>query len=180
MLITDVAGLTLAATARLTQDEVGTAPAITAEISVLSDDLAQSALHVIDTIMLGWYGVTELAAVVLGASSFFVVFILGAGFAQAVMPLVAAALGRGDEVQVRRDTRMGIWLSIIYGLLTYPLFFLFGYILALLPNGFTAMRTNARPALVGGMTDIRRAPRIRLQGWRGALRPLRIVGCESL
>jgi multidrug resistance protein, MATE family len=84
--------------------------------------LAQAALHVTDTIMLGWYGVTELAAVVIGASSFFVVFILGAGFAQAVMPMVAAALGRDDEVQVRRDTRMGLWLSIAYGALTYPLF----------------------------------------------------------
>jgi MATE family multidrug resistance protein len=84
--------------------------------------LAQSALHVTDTIMLGWYGVTELAAVVLGASSFFIIFILGAGFAQAVMPMVAAAMGRGDEAQVRRDTRMGIWLSIGYGAVMYPLF----------------------------------------------------------
>ncbi|MGL4319645.1 MAG: MATE family efflux transporter [Paracoccaceae bacterium] len=84
--------------------------------------LAQSALHVTDTIMLGWYGVTELAAAVLGASSFFIIFILGAGFAQAVMPMVAAALGRGDEAQVRRDTRMGIWLSIAYGAVMYPLF----------------------------------------------------------
>ena len=91
--------------------------------------LAQSALHVTDTVMLGWYGVTELAAVVLGASSFFIIFILGAGFAQAVMPMVAAALGRGDETQVRRDTRMGIWLSIIYGVLTYPLFWWSGPIL---------------------------------------------------
>lgn len=91
-------------------------------LPLIGSHLAQSALHVTDTIMLGWYGVTELAAVVLGASSFFVVFILGAGFAQAVMPMVAAALGRGDEVQVRRDTRMGIWLSIGFGLLTYPLF----------------------------------------------------------
>ncbi len=91
-------------------------------LPLIGSHLAQSALHVTDTIMLGWYGVTELAAVVLGASSFFVIFILGAGLAQAVMPMVAAALGRRDEVQVRRDTRMGIWLSIGYGLLSYPLF----------------------------------------------------------
>ena len=84
--------------------------------------MAQSALHMTDTIMLGWYGVTELAAVVLGASSFFIIFILGAGFAQAVMPMVAAALGRGDETQVRRDTRMGIWLSIGFGAVMYPVF----------------------------------------------------------
>jgi multidrug resistance protein, MATE family len=69
-------------------------------LPLIGSHLAQSALHVTDTIMLGWYGTTELAAVVIGASAFFVVFILGAGFAQAVMPMVAASLGRGDEVQV--------------------------------------------------------------------------------
>lgn len=91
-------------------------------LPLIGSHLAQAALHVTDTIMLGWYGVTELAAVVLGASSFFVIFILGAGFAQAVMPMVAAALGRGDEVRVRRDTRMGIWLSVAFGAVSYPLF----------------------------------------------------------
>lgn len=84
--------------------------------------LAQLALHVSDVVMLGWYGVVPLAAVVLGASSFFVIYVLGSGFAKAVMPMVAAALGRGDEAQVRRDTRMGLWLSILFGLVTYPIF----------------------------------------------------------
>ena len=70
--------------------------------------LAQIALHVTDTVMVGWYGVTELAAVVLGGATFFIFFILGSGFAQAVMPMVAVALGRGDETQVRRDTRMAL------------------------------------------------------------------------
>lgn len=91
-------------------------------LPLVGSHLAQMALHVTDTVLLGWYGVNELAAVVLGASMFFAVFILGSGFAQAVMPLVAAALGRGDETQVRRDARMGLWLSIGFGLLTYPLF----------------------------------------------------------
>ncbi|MGL5010745.1 MAG: MATE family efflux transporter, partial [Paracoccaceae bacterium] len=76
-------------------------------LPLIGSHLAQAALHVTDTIMLGWYGVAELAACVLGASSFFIIFILGAGFAQAVMPMVAAALGKGDETQARRDTRMG-------------------------------------------------------------------------
>lgn len=90
-------------------------------LPLVGSHLAQMLLHVTDTVMMGWYGVTELAAVVLGSSSFFVIFILGAGFAQAVMPMVASAMGRGDEVQVRRDTRMGLWLSIIFGVLTFPI-----------------------------------------------------------
>lgn len=91
-------------------------------LPLVGSHLAQMALHVTDTVMLGWYGVVELAAVVLGASAFFIVFILGSGFGQAVMPMVAQALGRGDEVQVRRDTRMGLWLSIGFGVICYPVF----------------------------------------------------------
>lgn len=101
-------------------------------LPLMGSHLAQMSLHVTDTVMLGWYGVVELAAVVLGASSFFVIFILGAGFAQAVMPLVAAARGRGDEAQVRRDARMGMWLSIGFGLGCYPLFWHSGAILGAL------------------------------------------------
>jgi len=54
---------------------------------------------------------------------FFVTFIVGAGFAFAVTPLVAAAAERDDEVEVRRVTRMGVWLSVIYGLIVMIPFF---------------------------------------------------------
>ena len=91
-------------------------------LPLVGSHLAQMSLHVTDTVLLGWYGVNELAAVVLATSTFFVIFILGSGFAQAVMPLVAQALGQGDETQVRRDTRMGLWLSIAFGVISYPIF----------------------------------------------------------
>lgn len=91
-------------------------------LPLIGSNLAQFGLHVTDTIMLGWYGVVALAAGVLGASSWFVIFILGSGFAKAVMPMVAAARGRGDETQVRRVARMGLWLSILFSVLIYPLF----------------------------------------------------------
>lgn len=98
-------------------------------LPLVGSHLAQMLLHVTDTVIVGWYGVTDLAAVVLGSSSFFVVFILGSGFAQAVMPMVAQALGRGDETEVRRAARMGLWLSIAFALLSYPLFWWAGPIL---------------------------------------------------
>jgi len=77
-------------------------------------------LHVTDTVMLGWYGVEALASVVLGASAFFMVFILGSGFGIGVMGMIAAALGRGDDTRVRRDTRMALWLSAGFGALSLP------------------------------------------------------------
>ena len=98
-------------------------------LPLIGSHLAQMALHVTDTVMVGWYGVVPLAAVVLGSSSFFIVFVVGSGFAKAVMPMVAAALGRGDETQVRRDTRMGLWLSIAYGIVVFPIFWWSGPIL---------------------------------------------------
>ncbi|MCV2864968.1 MATE family efflux transporter [Defluviimonas sp. WL0075] len=98
-------------------------------LPLIGSNIAQMALHVADTVMVGRYGTVELAAVVIGSSTFFVVFILGSGFAQAVMPMVASSLARGDEVQVRRDTRMGLWLSIGFALLTVPFFWWSGRLL---------------------------------------------------
>ncbi|MCJ8138880.1 MATE family efflux transporter [Falsirhodobacter halotolerans] len=98
-------------------------------LPLIGSNLAQMSLHVSNSVMMGRYGVPELAATVLGASTFFVTFILGAGFANAVLPMVASALGRGDEAQVRRDTRMGLWLSIAYGVAVLPIFWFSGTLL---------------------------------------------------
>ncbi|WP_420003282.1 MATE family efflux transporter [Arenibacterium sp. LLYu02] len=90
-------------------------------LPLMGGHLAQFAIGLTDTIMLGWYGVAELAAVTLAQSYYFVWFILGAGFAFAVMPMVAAAVATGDHRRVRRSTRMGLWLSIAYGAVAMPL-----------------------------------------------------------
>jgi MATE family multidrug resistance protein len=84
-------------------------------LPLIASNVAQFAIHMTDTIMLGWYDVTALAAATIATTLFFVIFIVGAGFAFAVTPLVAAAAERGDDVEVRRVTRMGVWLSVIYG-----------------------------------------------------------------
>ena len=90
---------------------------------LILSNLAQFAIHITDTVMLGWYDVTALAASTLATTMFFVIFIVGAGFGQAVTPLVAAAAEENDDTQVRRVTRMGLWLSIFYGLaVTLPFF----------------------------------------------------------
>lgn len=90
---------------------------------LILSNIAQFAIHITDTVMLGWYDVTALAAATIAGSLFFVIFIVGAGFSQAVTPLVAAAAEENDDTQVRRVTRMGLWLSIIYALIvTVPFF----------------------------------------------------------
>lgn len=98
-------------------------------LPLIGSHLAQMLLHVTDTVMLGWYGVQELAAGVLGASTFFIVFVLGSGFGIAVMGMVASALGSGDDTQVRRVVRMGLWLSALYGVAILPLMWWSGAVL---------------------------------------------------
>ncbi len=98
-------------------------------LPLIGGHVAQFGIGLTDTVMLGWYSVEALAAVVLGSTFFFVIFILGSGFAIAVMPLVAEADAEGDEQALRRVTRMGLWLSVIFGVLVQPLFMLSGPIL---------------------------------------------------
>ena len=98
-------------------------------LPLIGSNLAQMILHVTDTVMLGWYGVEALASVVLGASTFFILFILGAGYSIAMAGMVASALGRGDETQVRRNVRMTMWHSILFGVLILPVMWWSGAIL---------------------------------------------------
>lgn len=91
-------------------------------LPLVGGHLAQFAIHMTDTIMLGWYDVNALAAVVLGGTYFFVLFIFLSGFAMAVVPAVASAAAQNDDRQVRRVTRMAMWISVLAGGLTLPLF----------------------------------------------------------
>lgn len=90
-------------------------------LPLIGGHLAQFAIGLTDTVMLGWYGVEALAAVTLASSYFFVLFLFGAGFGWAVMPMVATAAAEEDETSIRRSTRMGLWLSLLYAALVMPL-----------------------------------------------------------
>lgn len=90
-------------------------------LPLIGGQLAQVFIGVTDTLMMGWYGVEELAAVALGSSYFHVILIMGMGFSLAVMPMVAAAAARDDAKQVRRVTRMGLWIGLIFGVFALPL-----------------------------------------------------------
>ncbi|NPD17325.1 MATE family efflux transporter [Xinfangfangia sp. D13-10-4-6] len=91
-------------------------------LPLAGSSIAQFSLHVVNTAMVGWYGVVQQGALVISASSFFIIFVIGSGFARAVMPLAANARAKGDDAELRRAARMGLWLSIGFGLLVYPLF----------------------------------------------------------
>lgn len=92
-------------------------------IPLIGAQLAQQGINATDIFILGQLSALDLAAAVLATQYYFTIFIFGMGLAIAVMPMVAQAYGRGDEVAVRRSMRMGMWASIMFGVLTLPLFF---------------------------------------------------------
>ena len=101
-------------------------------VPLIGAQLAQMAIGVTDTIMIGWLGAFELASGVLGTQAFFLTFIFGGGFSLAVIPIAAQAHGRDDVRGVRRSVRMGIWVILIYSTaIMVPLWFTESILLAL-------------------------------------------------
>lgn len=91
--------------------------------------LARMAIGVTDTVMIGWYGVDALAAVVLATSTHFVLFMLGSGYGIGVMGVIATALAQKNDTEVRRATRMALWLSALHAVLILPILWFSGPIL---------------------------------------------------
>ena len=90
-------------------------------------------MGVVDTIMVGHVSATALAAVALGNVYFFAVIVFGMGTLMALDPLVAQAVGAGDEPATARAVQRGLLLAL---LLALPI------MLALVPAGpiFTALQ----------------------------------------
>lgn len=100
-------------------------------LPLVGGHLAQMAIQITDTLMMGWFSVEGLAAMVLAGTVWIVAFIMSIGFSQAVLPMVAEASERGEEgvVRLRRVTRMGFWLSAFAWAAFLPVFWYSGPIL---------------------------------------------------
>ena len=90
-------------------------------LPLIGSHLARMAIGIGDTVMIGWYGVEPLAALVIATSFFHILFFLGMGFGTGVMGLIASNIASGDETEVRRGTRMALWLSSAFALIVMPL-----------------------------------------------------------
>ncbi|SHI59118.1 MATE family efflux transporter [Wenxinia saemankumensis] len=91
-------------------------------LPLVGSAVAGFAIHMTDVLMLGWYDVVALAAATIASTLWFNLFIFGAGFGNAVSPLVASAIAEGDDTRARRLTRMAFWLSAGFSVLTIPAF----------------------------------------------------------
>ncbi|NVK21374.1 MAG: MATE family efflux transporter [Kangiellaceae bacterium] len=83
--------------------------------------LAQMALGVIDTLMAGNHSSLSLAAVGTGVNTFLIIFSLFFGLTFALNPMVAHFNGQGKFEQIGKVFQLGMFLAIIFGLITFIL-----------------------------------------------------------
>ncbi|MDA9671979.1 MATE family efflux transporter [Paracoccaceae bacterium] len=91
-------------------------------LPLIGGHVAQVLIGVGDTLIVGRYSTEALAALVLGTTIFFIIFIFGAGFSFAAMALISTANTAGNNIKIRRITRMALWLSLTFGCLVSPFF----------------------------------------------------------
>ena len=79
--------------------------------------LGHTIVQLIDNIMVGQLGPTELAAVSLGNSFVFIAMSLGIGFSTAITPLISESFGAKNHTKVRQVYVHGLFLCISFGFL---------------------------------------------------------------
>ena len=89
---------------------------------VLIAQLAVMANSVIDTIMAGRYGTLDLAAVGIGSSIYFSVFVALMGVLLALTPIVAHLHGAGRHADIGEELRQSAWLAAALALISLALF----------------------------------------------------------
>jgi MATE family multidrug resistance protein len=77
--------------------------------------LGHTLIGIVDNIMVGKLGSTELAAVSLGNSFIFIAMSLGIGFSTAITPIIAEADAEKDDAKIRSTFHHGLFLCTILG-----------------------------------------------------------------
>lgn len=86
-------------------------------LPIIFGELAQMALHIIDTAMVGHVGAKQLAAAALVMSVMNIPFVVGIGITIAVSQMVSMAHGRRDSQQVSHYFYNGFWLCAVSALI---------------------------------------------------------------
>jgi MATE family multidrug resistance protein len=81
--------------------------------------LGHTLIGIVDNLMVGNLGSTELAAVSLGNSFIFIGLSLGIGFSTAITPLIAEADAEKDEAKIRTTFHHGLLLCTVLGLVVF-------------------------------------------------------------
>jgi|JRYD01.1.fsa_nt_gb MATE family multidrug resistance protein len=88
-------------------------------LPLLINNLATAGMVTADTVMAGWLGARDLAAVAVGANYVSFFNLGGLGLLMALSPTVAHAYGAGRDGDVGSFTRNALWLSLAMSLVTF-------------------------------------------------------------
>lgn len=78
-------------------------------------------MPIFDTMMVGHYSTTDLAAVALGNSVYITVFLTLSGVLQALSPHFAHHHGAGQPLRIGEDFQQGVWLALVLGVIGFAL-----------------------------------------------------------
>ncbi|ARA93530.1 hypothetical protein AWN76_010420 [Rhodothermaceae bacterium RA] len=98
---------------------------------VVMAQLGQISMGFVDTVMVGRLGTEALAAVALGNTLFFFLYIVCIGVMAAVGPMVAQAFGAEDHEPIERTVRQGLWLGLVISVPAFLLIWNVGPLLRL-------------------------------------------------
>lgn len=87
-------------------------------LPIFTAQLALTSLGVVDTVMSGWVGVNDLAAIGLGSSILLPVFIFTTGILLAMTPITARYLGQNRSADISFILNQGFWLAIPLGIIS--------------------------------------------------------------
>lgn len=87
-------------------------------VPLIIGQLGQMLIGLSDTLMLGWLGVTPLAACSFANTLMYLPMMVGIGMSMAVSIRVSQARGAGDPATARAALRHGLQISVALGLLT--------------------------------------------------------------
>jgi MATE family multidrug resistance protein len=85
--------------------------------------IGHTVVSIVDNVMVGKLGPTELAAVSLGNSFVFIAMSLGIGFSTAITPLIAEADGKKSIEEGRSVFHHGLYLCTILGIVLFALIY---------------------------------------------------------
>ena len=88
---------------------------------ILLAQLSQTSMAFVDTVMAGRVGPVDLAAVAVGSSLFFPIYLFLVGLLTAVTPLAAQAHGRRDSADIFRSLQQGVVVGLFCGIITMVL-----------------------------------------------------------
>lgn len=103
-------------------------------IPVIIAQFTQTAMGVVDTVMAGRVGATDMSAVAVGTSIWLPAILFGHGLLMALTPVVAQLNGSGRRPLIANQIRQGMWLAAFLSVLVIAVLYNSRYIIENMPH----------------------------------------------